>query len=39
MLKELCQDKKKKYIILFLTAGSFLAALKCIFVSLQMDEE
>lgn len=39
MLKELCQDKKKKYIVMLLLAGSFLAALKCIFVSLQMDEE
>ncbi len=39
MLKELCRDKKKKYIVFLLIAGSFLAALKCIFVSLQMDEE
>ena len=39
MLKELCRDKKKKYIVFLLVAGSFLAALKCIFVSLQMDEE
>lgn len=39
MLKELCQDKKKKYIIMLLLIGSFLASLKCIFVSLQMDEE
>ena len=39
MQKELCRDKKKKYIILLLLEGSFLAALKCIFVSLQMDEE
>ncbi len=39
MLKELCRDKKKKYIIFLLIAGSFLVALKCIFVSLQMDEE
>lgn len=39
MLKELCRDKKKKYIVLLLLIGSFLAALKCIFVSLQMDEE
>lgn len=39
MLKELCRDKKKKYIVILLLVGSFLAALKCIFVSLQMDEE
>lgn len=39
MLKELCRDKKKKYIVFLLITGSFLAALKCIFVSLQMDEE
>lgn len=39
MLKELCRDKRKKYIVILLLAGSFLAALKCIFVSLQMDEE
>lgn len=39
MLKELCQDKKKKYIVILLLVGSFFAALKCIFVSLQMDEE
>lgn len=39
MLKELCRDKKKKYIVMLLLVGSFLAALKCIFVSLQMDEE
>lgn len=39
MLKEVCQDKKKKYIVILLLVGSFLAALKCIFVSLQMDEE
>ena len=39
MLKELCWDKKKKYIVILLLVGSFLAALKCIFVSLQMDEE
>lgn len=39
MLKALCCDKKKKYIVILLLVGSFLAALKCIFVSLQMDEE
>lgn len=39
MLKELCRNKKKKYIVILLLVGSFLAALKCIFVSLQMDEE
>lgn len=39
MWKELCQDKKKKYIVILLITGSFLAALKCIFVSLHMDEE
>lgn len=39
MLKKLCQDKKKKYIVMLLLVGSFLASLKCIFVSLQMDEE
>lgn len=39
MLRELCQDKKKKYFIILLLTGSFLAALKCIFVSLHMDEE
>lgn len=39
MLKEFCRDKKKKYIVILLLAGSFLAALKCVFVSLQMDEE
>lgn len=39
MLKELCRDKRKKYIVILLLVGSFLAALKCIFVSLQMDEE
>lgn len=39
MLKEVCRDKKKKYIVILLLVGSFLAALKCIFVSLQMDEE
>lgn len=39
MLKDLCRDRKRKYIVFLLIAGSFLAALKCIFVSLQMDEE
>ena len=39
MLEEICRDKKKKYIVMLLLIGSFLAALKCIFVSLQMDEE
>lgn len=39
MLKELCRNKKKKYIVILLLVGSLLAALKCIFVSLQMDEE
>lgn len=39
MLKELYEDKKKKYIVILLLLGSFFATLKCIFVSLQMDEE
>lgn len=39
MWKELCRDKKKKYIVILLITGSFLATLKCIFVSLHMDEE
>ncbi len=39
MMRELCQDKRKKYIVILLLTGSFFAALKCILVSLQMDEE
>ncbi|MCI9296583.1 MAG: hypothetical protein HFI10_03990 [Lachnospiraceae bacterium] len=39
MFKELLQDKKKKYIVIVLLLGSFFVALKCIFVSLHMDEE
>lgn len=39
MLKELWKDRKKRWIIAILLLGSAGAALKCIFVSLQMDEE
>lgn len=39
MLEQMRNNKKFKYIAILLLFGSACAALKCIFVSLQMDEE